>query len=82
MWKTFLEKALKSELWVTLVAIMASALSAKLGIPESALAELIMSVTGLAAIYVGGRSYAKPKELGALQAELAGKLDKAKSAGL
>ena len=65
MWKTLTEKLLKSELWVSLVAIFASALSGKLGLPEEAVATFIMSVTGLAVVYVGGRSYTKPKELDA-----------------
>lgn len=63
MWKTLVEKALKSELWVTLVAMGASALSKKLGIPDEAIAEFIMSVTGLAVVYIGGRSFAKPQEM-------------------
>ncbi len=65
MWKLLVEKALKSELWVTLVAILASALSKKLGLPDEAINGFVMSVSGLAVAYIGGRSYSKPKELAA-----------------
>ena len=63
--KLYAEKFAKSELWVTLAAMMASALSKKLGIPDEAITEFILSTTGLAVAFIGGRSYSKPRELDA-----------------
>jgi hypothetical protein len=65
MWKLLVEKLLKSELWVTLGAMLSSVLAKKLGVPDDAVSDLIYAMTGLAVAYIGGRSYAKPRELDA-----------------
>ena len=61
--KMFIEKLAKSELWVTMAAMAASALSSKLGIPDAAIQSFIMSMSGLAVAYIGGRSFSKPREM-------------------
>ncbi len=63
MWKEIVAKLLKSELWVTLAGIIAALLAPKLGVPEESMTEVLMSIAGIVAAYIGGRSYAKPREL-------------------
>jgi hypothetical protein len=66
MVKMFFMKLIKSEWWAALVAGAVAALATKIGIPEEYLMEFYMFLLGLATIYIGGRSYAKPREMKAL----------------
>lgn len=73
--KLYAEKFAKSEFFVTMVAMVSAGLSKKLGLPDEAIQSFILSVTGLAAAYIGGRSVVKSKEaVEAAKAELAGLL--------
>ena len=59
MWK----KLQKSEVVVTIVGMIVALLAPKLGIPEEALSDLFMSIAAIVGVYIGGRSYAKPREM-------------------
>ena len=59
MWKNLVGKLLKSELWVTVLAMMITPLAKKLGIPDSALSEFILATNGLALAYIGQRGWEK-----------------------
>ena len=64
MFKELIGKLAKTELWVTLLGMIAALLATKMGLPEEQLQTLLMSISGLAVTYVAGRSYAKPRENG------------------
>ena len=66
--KTFVEKFTKTEFFVTIVAMLCSTLAKKFGIPDEELTTFILSTTGLAFAYIGGRSAVKVK--GALKTEV------------
>ena len=78
MLKLLVEKFAKSELWVTLAALLSSVLSKKLGLPDEAVTTFIMSATGLAVAYITGRSGVKIKEaaVAEMKTELASEVAK------
>jgi hypothetical protein len=62
VWKTILMKLMKSELWIVVLGMLAAVLGPKLGIEKEQMTEFLLSISTMVAVYVGGRSYSKPRE--------------------
>ncbi len=62
MFKELIGKLAKTELWVTVLGMLAAMMAPKLGIPPEQMTDFLMSLTGIVMTYVAGRSYSKPRE--------------------
>lgn len=59
MWKLFITKFMKSELWVALGSIVVALVAPKLGIPEEHLMSLWATLGAIVVGYAGARSHEK-----------------------
>ena len=59
------DKVNKSEFWIAIAALIATLIAPQLGMSEDTIQAALLNILGITGVYVGGRSYSKPREAAA-----------------